>query len=94
MKPLTWEEFTLERNIWNCLTKGAAVACGFGLLGMRRWAVIAYFVLFAINVVLIYAWPPNQQAIEQYSEPSSIAMLFVVPAVVGAIVLPHWKNMR
>lgn len=94
LKPFTWEEFTLERNLWNCLTKATSVACGFGLLGMRRWAVVTYFVLFAINTVLIYVWPPNKQTIEMYSEPQTIAMLFLVPAIVGAIVLPHWKDMR
>ena len=94
MKPLTWSEFTLERNLWNTISKGAALACGIGLLGMRRWAVVLYFGLFAINCVLIYTWPPNEMAIELYSRPSSIAILLVVPAIIGAITLPHWNNMR
>ena len=94
MKPLTWSEFTLERNLWNIFTKGAGLACGIGLLGMRRWAVVLYFGLFVTNCVLIYTWPPNQMSLELYSRPGSIALLFIVPAIIGAITLPRWNIMR
>ena len=94
MKPFTWQEFSLERNIWNCAVKFTAVVCGIGLLGMRRWAVVVYLGLFALSVVLIYAWPQNEAVIEQYSNPSTVALMFVVPAVFSAIILPHWDKMR
>lgn len=94
MKPFTWQEFSLERNIWNCAVKFTAVVCGIGLLGMRRWAVVVYLGLFALSVVLIYAWPQSEAVTEQYSKLSTIALMFVVPAVFSAIILPHWDKMR
>ena len=94
MKPFTWQEFSLERNIWNCAVKFTAVVCGIGLLGMRRWAVVVYLGLFALSVVLIYAWPQSEAMTEQYSKPSTVALMFVVPAVFSAIILPHWDKMR
>lgn len=94
MKPFTWSEFTLERNLWNIFSKGASLFCGLGLLGMRRWAVVLYFGLFALNAVLIYTWPLNEMVLEQYSRPGPIALLMIVPAVVAAITLPRWNAMR
>ena len=94
MKPLTWSEFTLERNLWNTFSKSASLACGIGLLGMRRWAVVLYFGLFALNSVLIYAWPPNELVLQQYSRPVPIIMMMIVPAIVAAITLPRWNSMR
>ena len=94
MKPFTWPEFSLERNILNCAVKFTAVVCGIGLLGMRRWAVVVYLGMFALSVVLIYAWPQSEAVTEQYSKPSTIALMFVVPAVFSAIIFPHWDKMR
>lgn len=94
MKPLTWSEFTLERNLWNTFSKGASLVCGIGLLGMRRWAVVLYFGLFALNCVLIYTWSPNEMVLEQYSRPGPIAMMLVIPAIVAGITLPRWNAMR
>lgn len=94
MMPLTWSEFRLERNLWNTFSKGASLICGIGLLGMRRWAVVLYFGLFSLNCVLIYAWPPNEFVLEQYSRPGPIALMANVPAVVAAITLPRWNTMR
>lgn len=94
MKPLTWSEFTLERNLWNTFSKGASLVCGIGLLGMRRWAVVLYFGLFALNCVLIYTWPPNETVLEQYSRPGPIALMMVIPAIVAVITLPRWDAMR
>ena len=94
MKPFTWSDFTLERNLWNTFSKGASLLCGLGLLGMRRWAVVLYFGLFALNTVLIYTWPPNEMVLEQYSRPGPIALMMIVPVVVAAITLPRWNAMR
>ncbi|WP_146462320.1 hypothetical protein [Rubripirellula tenax] len=94
MKPITWSEFTLERNLWNTFSKAASLVCGIGLLGMRRWAVVLYFGLFALNCVLIYTWPPNEMVLVQYSRPGPIAVMMIVPAIVAAITLPRWKAMR
>ena len=93
-KPLTWSEFTLERNLWSTFSKCGYLACGIGLLGMRRWAVVLYFGLFALNRVLIYTWPPNEAVLEYYSQPWPIALMMIVPAVVAAIILPRWNSMR
>ncbi|WP_146462318.1 hypothetical protein [Rubripirellula tenax] len=94
MKPLTWSEFTLERNLWNTFSKGASLVCGIGLLAMRRWAVVLYFGLFALNCVLIYTWPPNETVLEHYSRPGPIAMMMIVPVIIAAITFPRWNAMR
>lgn len=94
MKPLTWSEFTLERNLWNTFSKTASLVCGFGLLGMRRWAVVLYFGLFVVNCVLIYTWPPNEIVLEHYSRPGPVAIMMIVPAIIAAITLPRWNAMR
>ncbi len=94
MKPLTWSEFTLERNVWNILSKAGSLACGIGLLGMRRWAVVLYFTLYALNTVLLYTWPPNEASLELYSQPGSIAIMMIVAAIAAVITLPRWSVMR
>ena len=94
MKPFNWSDFTVERNLWNTFTKGASLICGLGLLGMRRWAVVLYFGLFAVNSVLIYTWPPNEMVREQYSRPGTVAIMMIVPVIVAAITLPRWNAMR
>lgn len=94
MKPFTWSELTIERNLWNTFSKATSVACGVGLLGMRRWAVALYFGLFFVNCVLIYTWPANEQVLEHYSRPGFIAIMLVVPAIVALITLPRWKSMQ
>lgn len=94
MKPFTWSEFTLERNLWNTFSKAGSLVCGIGLLGMRRWAVVIYFGLFALNCVLIYTWPPNEMVLERYSRPGPIAVMMIAPAIVAIITLPRWKSLR
>ncbi|WP_047816157.1 hypothetical protein [Rhodopirellula islandica] len=94
MKPLTWSEFAFERNLWNTFSKGASLVCGIGLLGMRRWAVVLYFGLFTLNCVLIYTWPPNKLVLEQYSRPGPVVLMMIIPAIVAAITLPRWNEMR
>ena len=94
MIPLTWSEVSLQRNLWNTFSKVGSLACGVGLLGMRRWAVVFYFALFSLSTVLLYAWPPNRWVLEQYSQPSNITIMVIVPAVVAAITLPRWNTMR
>ncbi len=94
MKPFSWSEFTLERNLWNTFSMAASLASGIGLLGMRRWAVVLYFGLFAVNSILIFTWPPSELALEYYSRPGPIAMTMIVPSIVGLITLPRWKTMR
>ena len=94
MKPFTWSEFTLERNLWNVFSKAASVACGDGLLGMRRWAVALYFGLFFLNCVLIYTWPTNELVLQHYSRPGPIAIMMIIPVIVALITLPRWNSMR
>jgi hypothetical protein len=93
MKPLTWSHFSLERNLWNVFSKSLSLLCGVGLLKMRKWAVLLYFVGYALNAVLLFVWPPNAEALELCSQPPAIAVMLVVPMVFALITLPKWKLM-
>lgn len=93
MKPLTWPHFSLERNLWNVFSKSMSLVCGVGLLKMRRWAVVLYFVLFPLNTVLLFVWAPNAEVLETYSQPPAIAMMLVIPTIVALITLPKWNLM-
>ena len=94
MKPLTWPSFTLERNLWNVLSKSLAGVCGIGFLLMRKWAVVLYFAMFLINTLLLFAWPPTEGTVQHYSQPHIFALLLIVPGVVALITLPNWRLMK
>lgn len=94
MKPLTWSSFPLERNLWNISSKLLAGLCGVGFLLMRKWAVVLYFAMFVVNTVLIFAWPPTEDAVEQYYQPHVFALLLIVPGIVALITFPKWRLMK
>ena len=57
LKPLTWSQLPLERNLFNITTKSLSGVCGIGLLRMKRWSVVLYFSMFLLNTVLLFIWP-------------------------------------
>jgi len=90
---LAGSDFGIGRGTWNVFLKTLAILAGIGFLRLRKWAIYLYFGGFIAGTLSFYIFPPSEEALAFYSQPITLAMLFVVPAIVGIFVWKHWNRL-
>jgi hypothetical protein len=86
--------FGFPRALWNGAMKLLAAISGWGFLQMRWWGPILYFAGFAAGTAVFFVAPPSAESLAVYMRPSSLAMLFVIPALVGGLVWYYRDSFR
>ena len=86
--------FGFPRALWNGTSKLLAAVSGWGFLQMRSWGPALYFAGFIVTTAVFFVAPPSHEALSVYTRPSSLAMLFVIPAIVGGFVWYYRDSFR
>ena len=82
--------FTFPHMVLNIALKTAALVAGFGLLRLKKWAVVLYFVGVAVAIIRMFVWPPSPEVGELATSRSALALALVVPAIAGVLVAAYW----
>lgn len=77
-----------SRSLYILFNSVIGIAALLGLWKMRRWGVYLYLGFYIINTSIFYLIPPPNA--EMLNKP---LLIFIVPLIYCAVVLPHWKKL-
>ena len=75
------------------VTDGFSLLIGIGLLGMRKWAVVLYFALYAVNMLRIVP-RVDADSLLKLLQSAAVLPLAIVPVATLVFVVPHWLRMK
>ncbi len=84
----------LDARILSLVIDGGYLLSGWGLLGMRKWAVLLYFAAHSITIAKVLLYCSDIAVLVHYLASIRLLWLVIVPIGMLTFAVPRWRRMN